>query len=555
MSSGSESARLLRPAREITSRDANSRRYRGVVEVYDAVKKRTRYYLDAPSPLNWLWALALLALATGVAALLFSILYNQAVQQPITLTEPLVCPTDGLVPNECLDDMLVVGGLNVSGSKPLTLSFNDSQCPVMPFDASCIPPVNTSQLDCVDPLDPDCFPDVIEFDILQVNQMTTFYGDVICNQPIWEACIPDPLTLDQLIVRNLTYENIVNVNITNGIFEDITAINAYFTGTLSLNGTMACPVGSGGIDSDCLDIPVSDEGVPIAGSPHYAFNFNGPALTATDAGSGQVNVTVDALVSLDGVGADAVGNVDLVAGDNIVITPNAGSNEITISSPLNISGEVCAAPVGLSCIDVGVEEEGVGIGGGPHNTFNFVGPAITASDAGSSVSQVTVDALVTLDGVGANATGNVDLVEGYGIDITPNAGSNDITIDVSLSYIQLSSTTVVSTLSSTYTVISGMTSTPAAGVYFVTFSCDSNLVDESTTGNIAIFQGGTIIQHTHRDLQIMTLADLNDAHFALQTQVVVTLDGSTTLDVRFSQSGPEPFEIEDRSFILIKLSN
>jgi hypothetical protein len=110
----------------------------------------------------------------------------------------------------------------------------------------------------------------------------------------------------------------------------------------------------------------------------HILDINNPhAVTALQTG---------ALVSIDGVKGNDEGNIDLVPKDSIVITPDDPNNSITIGE--NHSGKK----------------------DNPHQ--------ITAAQTG---------ALVSIDGV-SNPGGNVDLIAGSNVSITPNPATHTIEI-------------------------------------------------------------------------------------------------------------------------------
>jgi hypothetical protein len=154
----------------------------------------------------------------------------------------------------------------------------------------------------------------------------------------------------------------------------------------------------------------------------------------------------DFVGSVDGVSNDG-GDIDLVAGPNVSITPDDGSNTITISATLaGGGGDITAVQAGDGLVgggDSGAVFIAVGGGDGINLTADTVAVDVTElvgagldSDGSNNIKiatgGVTADMILpavvsSLDGV-ANDGGDIDLVAGSNISITPDDGANTITI-------------------------------------------------------------------------------------------------------------------------------
>lgn len=116
---------------------------------------------------------------------------------------------------------------------------------------------------------------------------------------------------------------------------------------------------------------------------------------------------------------------------------------------------------------------------------------------------------------------------------------------------ELSETGDASTTSGTYVVISGMTTTPAAGTYTAFFSTSGEVSANNADVLYAIFEAGTIVQHTEREFDQHATAN---EPVPWQTQAKVTVNGAQAIDVRFLTSSGT-VTVHERSLILLKVSN
>ena len=114
-------------------------------------------------------------------------------------------------------------------------------------------------------------------------------------------------------------------------------------------------------------------------------------------------------------------------------------------------------------------------------------------------------------------------------------------------------TTDTSTTSTTYVVINNMTLIPGAGTYKATFSSSGDVTGTNNTGNYAIFNNGTIVQNSERNLR-KGGGPTNNMDFAVYTQAVITVSDGQAIDVRWLAPSGKTFTVHERSLILIKLS-
>lgn len=108
-----------------------------------------------------------------------------------------------------------------------------------------------------------------------------------------------------------------------------------------------------------------------------------------------------------------------------------------------------------------------------------------------------------------------------------------------------------STTSSSYVSIDGLSATPSAGTYFVTFSSSGSGTVVGADMSYAIFKNGNIIDHTTRNMDfdggVLTRYDMT-----LHTQDIISVNGSEIIDVRFYTS-EGTITIHERSLIFLKV--
>lgn len=117
----------------------------------------------------------------------------------------------------------------------------------------------------------------------------------------------------------------------------------------------------------------------------------------------------------------------------------------------------------------------------------------------------------------------------------------------------ITGTSSVSTTSSTYSTISGMTTTPAEGTYLLSFNCNFSVGDD-TSGDIAVFVGG--VEQTIFTRRIgINAAGLVGAVASFEsvfsTISFITVNGSQVVDIRYRENGSGTLAITERVLTLI----
>ena len=186
------------------------------------------------------------------------------------------------------------------------------------------------------------------------------------------------------------------------------------------------------------------DNVTLAAGSNVNISESGNTITISASGGGSEGIS-----SLDGVSNDG-GNIDLVAGSNVTITPDDANNKITISASGGGSGgSITSVNAGDGLTGGGSSGDvslNVAAGDGISVSADAVSLNTTYTDAryvnegqansvtGSMIQNNTISAakvspniVSSLDGV-SNDGGNIDLVAGSNVTITPDDANNKITI-------------------------------------------------------------------------------------------------------------------------------
>ncbi|MEO8149675.1 MAG: hypothetical protein ABI723_18700 [Bacteroidia bacterium] len=111
-----------------------------------------------------------------------------------------------------------------------------------------------------------------------------------------------------------------------------------------------------------------------------------------------------------------------------------------------------------------------------------------------------------------------------------------------------------STVSTTYVLMTGMTSTPAAGTYRVTFSASGRGTNTDQQMQVSLYSAGAIVTYTQRSYGYNTNAGNLTKRFDINTQALITVNGAQAIEARF-KTNVGTFNVDERSMILIKITD
>ena len=98
-----------------------------------------------------------------------------------------------------------------------------------------------------------------------------------------------------------------------------------------------------------------------------------------------------------------------------------------------------------------------------------------------------------------------------------------------------------------------MTTTPASGTYFVSFSTTAAVFSKDVAAIFAIHKAGTIISHSARETHNIS-GHVHTIDIGIHTQAIITVNGSEAIDIRYKNSDSSTtVETHERSMILLKV--
>lgn len=122
-----------------------------------------------------------------------------------------------------------------------------------------------------------------------------------------------------------------------------------------------------------------------------------------------------------------------------------------------------------------------------------------------------------------------------------------------LTPLEVSATNTVSIGATGYVLMPNMIHTnPPAGNYIVSFSASGReAASNNNDEQYAIFVGGSIVQHTERDMNFDNNAGARDIRKSMHTQCLASVNGSQNIEVRWNNSGGT-FEAFERSLLIMR---
>lgn len=116
------------------------------------------------------------------------------------------------------------------------------------------------------------------------------------------------------------------------------------------------------------------------------------------------------------------------------------------------------------------------------------------------------------------------------------------------------STTNMALASTTDVLVTGMTITPPAGIYHVSFNSSINMGTANATYGCAIYVGGTINNESNRALRVGTssLGTFTPGTLAFTTGGIVTVDGTQAIEIRARRSTGTT-TIQNRTMVITRV--
>lgn len=124
----------------------------------------------------------------------------------------------------------------------------------------------------------------------------------------------------------------------------------------------------------------------------------------------------------------------------------------------------------------------------------------------------------------------------------------------------LSQTATATTSAATPTPLGGMSCVPAKGTYLAFFSGSVNTTGSSASGTFGIYVNGSLLPETNRPVSCnlsllggLVSVSINSIGVGTYTGTQVTLDGNSTLDVRFASTNGGVIGFAERTFTMMKV--
>lgn len=130
----------------------------------------------------------------------------------------------------------------------------------------------------------------------------------------------------------------------------------------------------------------------------------------------------------------------------------------------------------------------------------------------------------------------------------------------SLLYYSTSATSTLTSTSSTFATVGSMTLTPIAGTYLIMFSADIETGSVNGRGELQLFNGGTAVAGTNRELELevaLLLGLIGTARIRAGASCffgIVTANGTNAIDVRYRSVDGQTITIKSRAMIAIRVA-
>lgn len=112
----------------------------------------------------------------------------------------------------------------------------------------------------------------------------------------------------------------------------------------------------------------------------------------------------------------------------------------------------------------------------------------------------------------------------------------------------------LATTSATYSTITGLTTTPAAGTYLVHYSVEANITADSN-GDVSVFVAGNEQVETTRNIGVTSdFGTTSTVTGTCAAMTVLTVNGSQVVDVRFRENGGGTLTVTHKVFMLIPIA-
>lgn len=104
-------------------------------------------------------------------------------------------------------------------------------------------------------------------------------------------------------------------------------------------------------------------------------------------------------------------------------------------------------------------------------------------------------------------------------------------------------------------LIAGMTVTPLAGTYYVSFSCDISSGSSGAAISVSVYVAGVQVTQSLRKIIPFSGGTLTSGsgRGAMYTQALASVNGSQAIEIRWSTSNAGP-TAADRNMILLKVA-